>query len=741
MTQPDPASAVPPIAGAPRPAPAPAPEADREDLLLACLGWFARHFDRPMSGEALRAGLPLVDNRLTPDLFVRAADRAGLSARIVRRPLTGLSKLVLPAALLLKHRQVCILTRLLSDGTAEVLTPETGFGVTRIGTAELAEAYLGYAITVRPVFRFDARAGAGAELEFTTGRHWFRDTLLHFWPIWIQVAIGAVLINLFSLVSPLFAMNIYDRVVPNQIMETLWALTIGICLVLGFDFAIRLLRGYFIDFAGKNTDVLLASRIFQQILGMQLAHRPPSAGAFANELREFETLRDFFTSATLTTLIDLPFVFLFVAMIALIGGPLAWVPLVAIPLVIGVGLALQFPLDSIVRKSFRESAQRHAILIETLNGLETIKSLGAEGRMQRRWEQFVVMSSRSGMMGRLFSSVAVNFSVLAQGLVYAVMIVVGVYEIAAGHMTTGALIACTILSGRAMAPLAQVAGLLTRYNQSMAALKALDRVMQVPLERPSHGGLHRPRIAGAIEFRDVAFEYPHGSGKALDGVSFKIAPGERVAFIGRVGSGKSTASKLILGLYHATSGQVLIDGADIRQIDPADLRRHVGVVPQDIFLFNGTIKENIVLGAPGADDSDVLLASKLVGLDEFVRSVPEGYDLMVGERGERLSGGQRQGIALARAFVRDPSIVLLDEPTSAMDQTNEERIKRRLAQALAGKTLILITHRPSLLSLVDRLIVLDRGKVIADGPRDQVMKALAQAQLRAVPAAAPGAGA
>ena len=712
----------------------------KEDVLLACLVWLAQHHERPISADALRAGLPLVDNQLTPELFVRACERAGLVARTVKRPIAGFSNFALPAVLLLNDRQACILARLVDDKTVEVLLPDSGFGVTRMTRAELEARYLGFGILTKPVYRAPDRTADPLE-GIATGRHWFSKTLLGYWPIWAQVAVGAVLINVFALVTPLFAMNVYDRVVPNLVMETLWVLAIGAVLVLGFEFLVRLLRGYFIDFAGKNADILLASRIFQQILGMQLASRPASAGAFANELREFESLREFFTSATLTTLLDLPFVFLFIAMIAVIGGSLAWVPLAAVPVVVAVGLVLQIPLDKVMRRSFRESAQRHAILIETLNGLETIKAIGAEGRTQRQWEQFVAMSSKSGLAGRLYASVAVNFSILAQGLVYAVMIVCGVYAIAAGNITMGALIACSILSGRAMAPLAQVAGLLTRYNQSMQALHALDRVMQAPLERPAgHGLLHRPNIAGAIEFRNVSFEYPNGGSKALDGVSFSIAPGEKVAIVGRVGSGKSTTSKLILGLFRPTAGAVLIDGTDSRQIDPADLRRNIGTVPQDVFLFNGTIKDNVVLGAPEATDSHVLFASRLVGLDEFVRMQPEGYDLVVGERGERLSGGQRQAIALARAFVRDPSVALLDEPTSAMDQGTEEMIKRRLAHALQGKSLILITHRPSLLTLVDRLIVLDRGRVVADGPRDTVIKSLMQGQLRAVPPAAATGG-
>ena len=714
----------------------------QEDVLLACLVWLAQFHERPISGDALRAGLPLIDNRLTPELFVRACARAGLTARTVKRPLKDFSRHVLPAVLLLKDRQAVILTRLIDDRTAEVLLPDTGFGRSSMPIAELEASYLGFAILARPVYRAPDRDFGAAPME-ATGRHWFAKTLLQFWPVWAQVAVGAVLINIFGLVTPLFAMNVYDRVVPNLVMETLWVLAIGAGAVMVFEFAIRLLRGYFIDFAGKNADILLASRIFQHILGMQLANRPLSSGGFANELREFETLREFFTSATLTTLIDLPFVLLFIAMIALIGGSLAWIPLAALPVVIAVGLLLQIPLDGIVRKSFREAAQRHAILIETLNGLETIKAVGAEGRMQRHWEQFITLSSKSGLAGRLFASIAVNFSVMAQGVVYAAIIVAGVYAIAAGHLTTGALVACSILSGRAMAPLSQVAGLLTRYNQSMQALQALDRVMRAPLERPANQSLlHRPHIAGAIEFRDVSFEYPHGGGKALDGVSFRIKPGEKVALVGRVGSGKSTASMLILGVFRPWVGGVVFDGTDSRMIDPADRRRAIGVVPQDIFLMNGTIKDNIVLGAPEATDAHVLFASRLVGLDEFVRTLPHGYDLVVGERGERLSGGQRQAVALARAFVREPAIALLDEPTSAMDQGTEELIKHRLAHALQGKSLVLITHRPSLLSLVDRLIVLDRGKIIADGPRDQVMKAMMQGQLRAVPtppAVAPGA--
>ncbi|HEX6113396.1 MAG TPA: type I secretion system permease/ATPase [Geminicoccaceae bacterium] len=708
---------------------APAPGSVSDDALLGCLVILTRLLERPSSAEALTAGLPLADGQLSPDLAVRAVERAGFSARLVRQPLGRISELTLPCVLLLEDRTACVLVALLPGARALVAVPESGGGTIELPLARIAERYVGYALFARPQLRFDRRA---EQVGDARPQSWFWGTLAQAWPIYSEVLLAAMLINLFALASPLFIMNVYDRVVPNQAIETLWVLAVGVVTVFVFDFLLRNLRAYFVDGAGRIADLKLASRIFEQVMGIRMAARPASAGAFANNLREFESLRDFFTSATVVTLVDLPFVLLFIGIVWLIGGPVALVPAVAVPLVIGFGLIIQAPLNRVVRRTFQEAAQKHGVLVESIGGLETIKSIGAEGRMQRHWEQFVGATARSGTRARLLSGLVVNVALLAQNLVTVGVVIFGVYRIAEGLMTVGALVACTIITSRAMAPLAQVAGILTRYHQARAAYDALDRIMELPVERPAQSRfLHRPQLQGELAFKDVTFSYPGQKQPALDKVSFVIKPGERVGLIGRIGSGKTTVEKLALGLYEPDRGAVLIDGTDLRQIDPADLRRNIGCVLQDVCLFHGTIRDNITLGAPFADDQAVLRAARIAGLEDFLARHPLGFDLNVGERGERLSGGQRQAVALARALLPDPPILMLDEPSSAMDNGAEARLKQRLEQILPGKTLLLVTHRASLLSLVERLVVLDGGRVAADGPRDEVLKALAAGDIRA----------
>lgn len=699
-----------------------------DDPLLSCLAALTRLLGRPTSPQALTAGLPLSEGKLTPELFARAAERAGLSARLLRRPLASIDDLVLPCVLLLRDRRAVVMVRRDGAGGVEIVLPESGDGTTVIAEKELDERYTGYAFFARPALGFLQR---DRELLAERSGHWFWSVILRQWPVYAEVVLAAALINCFAVATSLFAMNVYDRVVPNNAIETLWVLSLGIFIVLIFDFLLKMLRGYFVDAAGKVADIKLASRIFEHVMNMRMASRPRSAGAFASNLREFETLRDFFTSATLASLVDLPFLALFVAIVWMIGGVVAVVPLLGIPLVIGAGLLVQIPLDRAVRRTFKEASQKHGVLVEAINGLETIKAVGAEGRMQRAWENFVMATAESANQSRLLSALTVHFAGLVSNLVYVGVIIVGVYEIAAGRLTMGGLIACSILAGRAMAPLGQVAAVLTRYHQAKTALDTLNGIMRLPSERPvERVFVHRPLLKGAIEFKNVTFTYPGQKLAALNDISFRVAPGERVGLIGRVGSGKSTVEKLILGLYEPDTGSVLIDGTDIRQIDPADLRRNIGCVPQDVVLFQGSIRENITLGAPFVDDAAVLRAARIAGVEDFVSRHPLGYDLNVGERGEALSGGQRQSIAIARALLLDPPILVFDEPTSAMDNGAESRFMQRIARELPGKTLLLVTHRASLLALVERLIVMDNGRIVADGPKDKVLKALASGQIR-----------
>ena len=523
----------------------------------------------------------------------------------------------------------------------------------------------------------------------------------------------------------LFIMNVYDRVVPNNAFETLWVLAAGILIVYFFDFMLRNLRAHFLDYAGRKADVVISASLFEQMMGMSMEARPPSAGVLAADMKEFETLRDFFTSATMVALLDLPFVLLFIAIIAVLGGPIAFVPLAAIPLIVGMGWFLQKPLEKVIKESLRESALKNALLFETIIGLETIKVQAAEGHTQRSWEELTDKASRTTVKSRQIAAFAQNWALFVQQAVSAVIVIVGVYLIADGSLSMGGLIACVILSGRAMGPLAQVAGLMTRLSQSRQALDQLDDLMKKPVERPA--GKHfvtLPHIEGRIEFRDVVFHYPGQSTPALNHMSFTIEPGDKVGVIGAVGSGKTTLERLLINLYEPASGSVQIDGTDVRQIDPGDLRRNVGSVQQSPQLFFGSVRQNITMGHETAPDRAVIRAAELSGVMEFLKDSAAGLDTQVGERGEALSGGQRQAVAIARSLLYDPPILVLDEPTASMDPASENRLKKRLLDIGKDKTVMLITHKGAMLDLVDKLILIDRGRLVAYGPKDEVIRKL-----------------
>lgn len=698
------------------------------DPLALCLAQASRLLGNPFSVEALTAGLPVGVEGLTPALFARAAGRAGFAVRSLQRPLARLPMIALPAVLLLHEREACILVSR-NDTDAHIVTAE-GLEKT-LPLDELALLYTGIALAVSTQVNF--KAGTSAERLMQT-HHWFWGTLGRSWPLYAEVALASVLVNVFAVLTPLFSMNVYDRVVPNNAMQTFWVLALGVFLIYLFDLALKTVRGYFIDVAGKRADVALSASLFEQVMAMRLDCRRQSVGTLANNLREFESLREFFTSATMTTLIDLPFVLLFVAVIGLLGGPwMALVPLLAIPVVIASGLALQVPLRNRVQRVFKATEAKHAMLIEVLGAAETVKALGAASQMQRRWEDAVNYIAAESLGTRVLSALAVNFSAWVQAIVGIATLAVGVYLVADREMTTGALVACSIISARALVPLATVASLFTRYHQAMSALAALDEIMKAPRERePEASYLHRPALRGEIRFDNVHFRYPDEQNDALTGFNLQIKAGDKVGIIGRIGSGKSTLARLLLGLYQPQNGSVLIDGIDLRGIDPADLRRNIGYLPQNLVLFAGSVRDNLKMGAETVDDAALLRAATQSGLLDIVNRHPKGFDMVVGERGERLSGGQRQTVALARALINDPPILLLDEPTSSLDHSSEERLKARITNDMADKTVLIVTHRDSLLSIVNTLVIVDGGKLVAAGPRDAVLKALADGKIGAV---------
>jgi ATP-binding cassette subfamily C protein LapB len=694
----------------------------RHDPLLSSLIEIARIHGRNMTPEGFLAGLPL-QGRLTPGLVRRAAARAQLATRISRRPLQAIRAQLLPAILLLQESDSCLLLGMdLQRKTARVVFAEAGQGESEIELAQLEALYTGRCIFVRPRFRFDTRA---PEIRLVAGRHWFWGALLTNLPLYRDVLIAAFLINVIAVVVPFFTLNVYDRVVPNNAFETLWSLAIGVVIVIVADFVLRMVRSNLLDEAGKRIDIQLSALIMERVLGMQLVNRPAGAGSFAANLRAFESIRDFITSTTVTAFIDLPFAIIFLALIFWLGWMMALPLVIAMLGLIIYALLLQPRMQQLTETTYRATATRNATLIESLVGIETIKAQCAEGVMQRKWEHSVAYLAKVGAEMRALSSTVVNGSGSVQQLVTVAIVIIGVYLIAEQQLSMGGLIACVMLSSRALAPFAQIAALLTQYQNANMALAALDKVVSQPVERPESAAfVRREHIRGEIEFSHVTFSYPGESAEVLSDLSFRIRAGEHVAIIGRVGSGKSTINRLILGLYQPDHGAIKIDGVDIRQLDPAEVRKAVGYVPQDVLLFYGTLRENITIGMPHVEDHAILQAAELGGLQEMIGNHPKGFDMLIGERGESLSGGQRQSVAIARALAHEPSILLLDEPSSAMDSSTEEALKTRLAAYAKNRTMVLVSHRTSLLDLVDRLIVIDRGRVVADGPKAEVTEAL-----------------
>ncbi len=702
------------------------------DSLLECLVFVTGHYGRAKSADALKAGLAYDEKGMGPALFCEAADRLSLKTKILRRrDLKKISAPVLPAVLILNEGQACVLLSFHADGKkVKIFTPETG-AEKDVKLSDLLKSYAGYVIYVHPQPQFSDPEYQHKEDE--ADRHWFWSALWDNRDLYRRVVVAAILINLFALTSPIFIMNVYDRVIPNNAIETGWVLGIGALTVFLFDFVMRTLRGYFIDLSGRRIDVVVSRRIYDQLLNIKLAGRPPSSGMFASMLRDFDSVRDFLTSATMTAAVDLPFTFFFLFVIFIIGGPIAFMLACLILIVIGAGLLLQWPLKQVVRKSVHASEAKHGLLVETINGLETIKAISADGRMRSRYESYVGDSAATGQKSRFISGLTVNIATFLQQSATIIIVLMGMYMVRDGDMTVGGLIACVILGGRAITPIGQIANLLTRYHQASTSMKTLNRIMKLPVERPPHRQfLHRPSLQGKIAFDKVGFSYPQTDRKVLEGVSFTLEPGENVGLIGRIGSGKSTLARLIMGLYDPDEGSMYADDTDYRQIDPADLRRNIAYIAQDIVLFRGTIRENIAMSRPQASEEEILHAAKSAGVHEFVSRHPMGYDAPVGERGEGLSGGQRQAVALARAMLLNPHIMVCDEPTNAMDVQAEEGFVRHIREQIVDRTFILITHRQHLLSLVDRLILLDQGHVIADGPRDKVIEALAQGKV-AVP--------
>lgn len=704
-----------------------------DDTLLQSVAWICQHYGMGRSQEALVAGLAK-DVLLSPSQALEALENNGFTCGLVERQLWELPLEVTPIILVRKSSGGCILLDRVRKRNAEnklawfyqVILPEVSKEPVEIEHAEIESWYSGYAIMSKPKAKVDRRVVEGLP---ENQKHWLFSTLWRYRRYYRSAAVASVLINVLALASIFFTMNVYDRVIPNQAFTTLWSLAIGVTIAMLFEAVTRYVRAYLLDTAGKKADLIVGSILFRQALSVRMEHKPQSSGTFANQLREFESVREFVSSATLAALADLPFILLFMGVIFTIGGPLGWVPMLMLPLILIVCVIIQWPLAKIMKANLQESSLKQGVLIESVEGMETLKAVNGQAYMQRRWQNFSALQAGSASKSKRFSSLATGVVTFLQQFQTVLLIVIGVYLIDAGTLTMGALIGTVMLAGRATAPLGQVIGLATRYQQAKAALNSLNKLMKMPVDRDDEQEyVADPDLQGGLTLKGVQFSYPappmRPGPKVLHNISLDIEAGERVAILGAIGSGKSTLLRIMARLYMPTEGQMFAAGLDVNQIDPADWRHTVGYVSQDARLFYGSLRENVMLGVPDASANEFMRVLKLTGLDHIAARHPQGIHLPVGEHGGNLSGGQRQLVALARTLLTRPQMLLLDEPTSAMDAQTEQQFLRHLHAATEGQTLVVVTHRPSLLTLVDRIIVIDNGRVAMDGPKENVLAKL-----------------
>jgi ATP-binding cassette subfamily C protein LapB len=680
-----------------------------------------------LSGMAFSSGavrdLPeLISEAFDPKSAVSALRHVGFEATYGEMQIEKLRATHCPAIGFHKSGEAVVVHSIDEAGTAHLrrFSGEDTFVEELVPLKDL-DTYL------QPYFVLARRVHAAAKVK---GKNdWFWGSLLEGKWLYGQVLVAAAITNFLGLSTSLFIMVVYDRVVPNEAIESLIALTIGVLIALAFDFIIKTLRAQFVDKAGKRADGRMSRLIFDKILNMRLDNQRQKSGAMASIVREFDTLREFFTSATLVAVVDLPFIFLFIWVISLISGPLALVPLIAVPLVILSGLVIQPFLARIAESSMQTNMSKQSVLVETLNGLETVQATGSGRLMRRRFEEASDAQSDLGLKNRMLSNFAINSAASVQQLAQIATIFYGVFLIQDGTITMGAMIAAVILGGRTLAPLSQLASAMSRANGARQAYRSLSAVMNDDADQQylTRSRLSRPHLSGAVEFKNVSYTFPGASSPIIRNLSLKIPAGQKVAIVGRMGSGKSTMSRLISGLIEPSEGSVLIDGVDLRQIDKSDVRRNVGVMLQETWLFSGTVKENLQMGFYEYDDAHVLNVAKISGVDDFVASHPQGYDMELRERGEGLSGGQRQSINLARALLHDPNLLVLDEPTSSMDTATEKSVIGRLKAWAGARTLVMVTHRNTLLELADRVLVMDQGAVVTDTTPEK-LKAQAQAR-------------
>ena len=674
--------------------------------LLNAVRFLVQHHGTRKSNAAVRDAVERPHELFGAAEAVSALSNLGFKSSFGQLKFSNITQDLLPLIAFKKNGEVTIFTEINEEKEITAVTPGQKIHGLRVLKKDYTTDFSGYTILAKEL--------SNQEKEERSG-HWFFSAFRKSKWTYAQVMIAAMVSNFLSLSTALFTMTVYDRVIPNGAFESLIALSIGVAIALAFDFVIKSLRARFIDVASKKADLEISRRLFNRILKLTPSEQRQRTGAMANTVREFETLREFFNSTSLVVLIDLPFVFFFIYVIYLIAGPVAYVMLAAVPLVIIVGLGIQPFLARITSGSIKSGMNKQAVLVETLSGLETVNATGSGKLMRKRYEDALNNQADSGNKIRILSMFIVNFAASVQQYTQVFAIFVGVYLIVEGTITQGALIGAIILGGRTMSPLSQLANTLSRMNGALAAYRNLGKLIGQKNDiSVSSSPISRPKLEGEIEFKNVTFKFNKEGPPIIDNLTFKIPAGQKVALVGKMGSGKSTLARLVAGTLEPTEGAILIDGVDVRQIDPSDVRKNIGSMLQETWLFSGSIRENIQMGYNEYDDEHILNICKIAGVDSFVGSTPKGYDLELREKGAGLSGGQKQTINLARSLLHDPQILLLDEPTSSMDQGTEKMVVESLKSVTSEKTMLIITHRNPILVMVDRVFVLENGKIVAD---------------------------